>query len=496
MPAGADVVDVEGIAAGGSLTVTGLVPEDRISVRNQGSGAGQIGYDSTTFAVSFGSLQFGTASGTPGTYTITFDANVTADAVAALVENLTYSNISDTPTLNRTLNLVLNDGTVDGVAVPLTVTVNAENDAPVNTVQSPQTVDEDLAHIFSSGNGNAITVGDVDGNSVEVTLTVTHGLISLGGTNGLTFAPGGDIDPGTNETTMTFTGTIADVNVALDGLTYAPTAGYIGSATLQIVTSDLGNTGVGGPLADFDTISLNVQAVNDAPTADIVPLSYSATEQIVLSLKGSGLVVDDLDSAAGLVTVVLAVTAGALTVNAGTSGATVVSGNGTGTVLLSGTVAQINALLTTDANSTVDYLNSSDTPGATATLTLSIDDNGNTGTGGNLTASDTATINITPVYDAPVADHDAYATNEDTAVALDLFDNDTLIESGLRRSGSTVSRRRSGKPSTWPAAPLRSTPMAPRPIRRSEASTGRLRSPMRSWRQPCHMSFLTAISTR
>ena len=37
---------------------------------------------------------------------------------------------------------------------------------------------------------------------------------------------------------------------------------------------------------------------------------------------------------------------------------------------------------------------------ASTTLTLSINDNGNTGTGGALTASDTATINITPVVSA------------------------------------------------------------------------------------------------
>ena len=70
---------------------------------------------------------------------------------------------------------------------------------------------------------------------------------------------------------------------------------------------------------------------------------------------------------------------------------------------LSGTLAQINALLNTDGTSTVSYTDGSDNPSASATLTLHIDDGGATGTGGALTGNDTSTINITAVNDAPVA---------------------------------------------------------------------------------------------
>ena len=45
---------------------------------------------------------------------------------------------------------------------------------------------------------------------------------------------------GTDDATMTFSGTIADVNAALDGLTFTPTASYTGPASLRIQTSDLG----------------------------------------------------------------------------------------------------------------------------------------------------------------------------------------------------------------------------------------------------------------
>src|SRR6185295_3618380 len=97
----------------------------------------------------------------------------------------------------------------------------------------------------------------------------------------------------------------------------------------------------------------------------------------------------------------LSVTEGTLTVTAGGSGA-IVTNSGTSSVTITGTIAQINALLNTDGTSTVSYTDGTDDPSASATLTLLIHDNGNTGTGGDHSASDTATINITSVNDPPV----------------------------------------------------------------------------------------------
>ena len=57
---------------------------------------------------------------------------------------------------------------------------------------------------------------------------------------------------------MTFTGTVAEVNAALNGLSFNPTTSFIGAASLQIVTSDQGNTGTGGTLTDNDTVAITV----------------------------------------------------------------------------------------------------------------------------------------------------------------------------------------------------------------------------------------------
>ena len=137
------------------------------------------------------------------------------------------------------------------------------------------------------------------------------------------------------------------------------------SSTLTLTVHDNGNTGTGGDLVSVATSTINITAVNDAPVATITPVSYAATEQTSLTLKGTGLSISDVDAGSGSMSVTLAVTEGTLNVTAGTSGATV-SGSGTSSVTLTGTVAQINNLLSSNATSTVNYVDNTDTPSASA----------------------------------------------------------------------------------------------------------------------------------
>src|SRR3546814_16877718 len=64
---------------------------------------------------------------------------------------------------------------------------------------------------------------------------------------------------------MTFQGTLSNINAALNGTTYAPTSGYSGSAALQIVSDDLGNTGTGGAMTDTDVVTITVLALDTDP---------------------------------------------------------------------------------------------------------------------------------------------------------------------------------------------------------------------------------------
>lgn len=114
-----DVVftDAEGDFNGGTLTLTGLLAEDRASVRNEGTGAGQIGLNGAS--VTYGGIVIGTLAGGVGAaLTVTLNAAATSVAIDALIQNLTYANVSDTPTTTRTLTLNVTDAAGNSLTTP------------------------------------------------------------------------------------------------------------------------------------------------------------------------------------------------------------------------------------------------------------------------------------------------------------------------------------------------------------------------------------------
>ncbi|MFZ2651434.1 MAG: DUF4347 domain-containing protein, partial [Burkholderiaceae bacterium] len=149
----------------------------------------------------------------------------------------------------------VSDGTLSD-SQDIAVTVTNFNEAPVNTVPPTQITARDAQLVFSAANGNAISVADVDagGAPLSVTLFATQGTMTLSGTAGLSFSSG----TGTANASMTFTGTSADINAALNGLRFTPQAGYTGAATLRISTDDQGASGSGSALADTDLVTISV----------------------------------------------------------------------------------------------------------------------------------------------------------------------------------------------------------------------------------------------
>jgi hypothetical protein len=219
---------------------------------------------SGSFVVAWTSTNQDAAGGT-GVYFRQYDASGTAISPETLV-NQTVAGSQQNPSLalqSGTSFVVAWSGAGPGDAdgVFLQRYVDGPNSAPVNTVPGVQTTVEDTPLVFSSGGGNGITIADsgVGSNPVQVTLTATSGTITLSGVAGLTFA-GGD---GTGDATMTFSGTLGDVNAALAGLTFTPTLDFAGSATLAISTNDLGFSGTGGAQITASSITINVTPVND-----------------------------------------------------------------------------------------------------------------------------------------------------------------------------------------------------------------------------------------
>jgi hypothetical protein len=126
-------------------------------------------------------------------------------------------------------------------------TTLAANATPVNTLPTAPIVKEDDTNIAFA---DTINIADTDSADTQtITLTATNGTISMSGTGVTVTSNSGDV---TDVATITFSGTLTDINTALDSLTFKPTADFSGDAKLQIQTSD-GNGGT-----DDDTLKIPV----------------------------------------------------------------------------------------------------------------------------------------------------------------------------------------------------------------------------------------------
>ncbi|MDI1258673.1 Ig-like domain-containing protein [Aquabacterium sp.] len=399
---------------GGNLTVSFTAgsanAEDVLGVRNQGVGAGQIGVSGAN--ISYAGTVIGTVTGGTGgtSLVITLNANATDAAVSALISNITYqnTNTSAPSTTNRTVRYVLTSATgLASLDNNVTVTVTAVNDAPVNTKPGGQSTNEETALVFSSGNGNLISISDVDAasGSMQVTLSVLHGTLTLSGLTGLSFTSG----DGTADGSMVFTGTVANINAALAGLSYTPTSNYAGADTLSIVTSDQGNTGTGGPLTDSDMVAITVNSVNDAPAGASTTITTLEDTAYTFTAADFGFT-DASDSPADTLAGVKITTlpgAGTLTLNgvAVTAGQVISAANINSGLLVFTPAANANGA-------------------AYTSFTFQVQDNGGAANGGvDLDASpNTMTVNVTAVNDAPAGTNKTITTLEDTAYTFTAAD--------------------------------------------------------------------------
>jgi hypothetical protein len=307
------------------------------------------------------------------------------------------------------------NGTFQNPASAAVYQVGGNADYAVVASLEPLTLNENASLVFSSAHGNAITVGDVDGGSSSetVTLSVAHGTLTLGSTTGLTGLTGN------GGAALSFSGTIAQLNAALDGLTYTPTANYHGAEAIKVTIND--NTGV--QPATASTQDLSVLVVNHAP---------AGADNTIITLEDTGHTfaasdfgfTDPNDSPANnllAVEITTLPTAGTLKDN----GVAVTPGQ-----LVS--AADINAgdlVFTPAANVNGNGY---------AHFTFQVEDDGGTANGGvNLDpTANTITFNVTPVNDAPVASGTAALALPNTVTALftshfdDSADNQPALPGG------------------------------------------------------------------
>ncbi|MCT7954457.1 DUF4347 domain-containing protein, partial [Laspinema palackyanum] len=184
------------------------------------------------------------------TGTISQINQVLADTAGLIYQG--FPNFNGPDTLTVIANDVGNGGggaLTDTKTVP--ITVNPVNDAPVLTLPTNQVVNQSI-NLSIPG----ISVADVDTGTqpLRVNLSATNGFLTLNNFLNLTFVNG----DGTGDQSMSFTGTLAEINSALSILTYQSGANYSGADTINITVNDLGNTGKVAPLEVAGNIPITV----------------------------------------------------------------------------------------------------------------------------------------------------------------------------------------------------------------------------------------------
>jgi VCBS repeat-containing protein len=176
------------------------------------------------------------------------------------------------------------------VAGTVSITVTDVNDAPVATVPlATQTGNEDgsvtISGIsFDDLDISARTDSNPDNNTVEITLSVSHGTFVLATIDGLS-----GVGDNTGVSSMTFTGTLTAVNAAVNSVVYTPVANYNGSDTLTVSINDLGNVqdGTTDPaLTDSQTIAITINPINDAPVLTGVETRATTIDENDVSNEG------------------------------------------------------------------------------------------------------------------------------------------------------------------------------------------------------------------
>ncbi len=120
--------------------------------------------------------------------------------------------------------------------VPALAGYSSQQPPSISAPTASGTEENDLL-TFSTTNNNAISVTDTSAgtNADSLSLSVLHGTLSLATTTGLTFTSGTD-----NSASFTVSGTVSNLDAALNGLTYQPATNYLGGDTLSVTLQDPG----------------------------------------------------------------------------------------------------------------------------------------------------------------------------------------------------------------------------------------------------------------
>ena len=291
-----------------------------------------------------------------------FTGNTSISIITEDLGNTGGGNLSDRDTIN--------------------ISVVSINQAPVNIVPDRQFILQNTPLIFNTNNKNLISISDSDAgnNPIQVTLSTNNGTLSLGGTNGLTLSDGTP----TTSSRITFSGTISNINTAINGLTFTPTNNFIGNTNISLTTNDLGNSGSGGAKITSSSIPINVGNANNIPVNQVPgkQVTTSNTPIIFNTANNNQITISDSDAGNNSIQVTLTTNNGNILLKDPT-GLTFIGGtaNNSASITVTGTISDINKALNGLAFIPKNNFEGDDS------ITINTDDLVNTGVGGSQIAT-------------------------------------------------------------------------------------------------------------
>ncbi|GAA4443745.1 VCBS domain-containing protein [Novipirellula rosea] len=153
------------------------------------------------------------------------------------------------------------------------------------SVPGTQLLAEDYPLTFSAGTGNAITVSDggPSNNRLQVSLSVTDGILTLSQTTGLTILSGAN-----GSATMVIQGSESDLNAALEGMVFQPDAQFSGAVDLQMTTSLIADLAGHYNFDDGDARDDSAGTSHDGVMQADATTVVDPDRGTVLSLDGTG----------------------------------------------------------------------------------------------------------------------------------------------------------------------------------------------------------------
>ncbi len=159
------------------------------------------------------------------------------------------------------VDVIVSDGGIPQLSDVVTtrLIVRSPNISPSIVVPIDISFEEDSDFTFFGV--DRIVIRDNDSNDLSLSLTAENGSILLFSSMGLTYSIG-QSQPANR---IKVRGTAADLNAALDGMTFIPDDRFHGNTSILVSVDDNGNAGTNFPRVTDAIVAMSITSVEDAP---------------------------------------------------------------------------------------------------------------------------------------------------------------------------------------------------------------------------------------